>query len=43
MPQSVMMLKSFNSERVCTGRMEGSDVATTPIKQQGEKIFLKNL
>lgn len=43
MPQSVMMLKSFNSERVCTGRMEGSDVATTPIKQQGEKIFKKNL
>lgn len=43
MPQSVMMLKSFNSERVCTGRTEGSDVATTPIKQQGgTKYFKKN-
>lgn len=42
MPQSVMMLKSFNSERVCTGRTEGSDVATMPIKQQGEQNILKN-
>lgn len=41
MPQSVMMLKSFNSERVCTGRTEGSDVATTPINNRGEK-YLKN-
>lgn len=43
MPQSVMMLKSFNSERVCTGRMEGSDVATTPIKQQGEQNIFKKI
>lgn len=41
MPQSVMMLKSFNSERVCTGRTEGSDVATTPINNRGKK-YLKN-